>query len=305
MALPLVHHPGYDVALPPGHRFPMSKFALLRRHLVEAGHAAPSQFHAPPEPTDALLYRMHTADYVRAFCAGTLEARAMRRIGLPWSSQLVRRSRIAVAGTLRTVELALEHGLACNTAGGTHHAFADFGAGYCIFNDLACAAADVLDRGLVRQVLVVDLDVHQGDGTAALLADRPEAFTFSMHCRSNFPLRKQRSDRDVPLEPHMTDAAYLGVLQSQLEPLLSEVHPDVVLYDAGVDPHADDALGHLALTDAGLAERDRFVLEACARRGVPAACVIGGGYHVDRRLLAERHAILHITAADVYRRHLS
>ena len=297
MSLPLVFHPDYDVPLPNGHRFPMSKFALLHRYLLDTGLARPRQFHRPDDLDDGVLHRVHAPAYVRAFDTGTLDDRAMRRIGLPWSARLARRSRIAVAGTVRTVELAVAHGLACNTAGGTHHAFADVGTGFCIYNDLAVAAVAAVERSLARRVMIVDLDVHQGDGTAALLAGNPATFTFSMHCQSNFPLRKMVSDHDVALPDGLEDAAYLAYLRAHLESAMDRFDPDLVLYDAGVDPHREDRLGRLNLTDAGLAERDRYVIELCLRRGIPIACVIGGGYAADHRHLAERHAILHRTAS--------
>lgn len=300
MPLPLVFHPDYDAPLPPGHRFPMAKFVLLQRYLLEMGHAQPQQFHQPQPPTDALLQRAHDPHYIRAFTEGKLDAMAIRRIGLPWSQVLVRRTRIAVTGTLRTAELAIEHGLACNTAGGTHHAHRDFGSGFCIFNDLAVTAAEMLARHPYWKILIIDLDVHQGDGTAAIFQDEPRVFTFSMHCANNFPLRKATSDLDVALPVGMCDDSYLETLSEHLEPLLSRVQPNLVLYDAGVDPHMADRLGRLKLTDAGLAQRDRMVIEACVQRTIPTACVIGGGYDADHHRLAERHSILHRTASDIY-----
>ena len=299
-SLPLVYHPDYVTPLPEGHRFPMPKFGMIRDRLLVGG-VAPEAFHRPAPATREQLERVHTPAYVEAFIAGTLDHDAIRRIGLPWSEGLVTRTVTAAGGALRTAELALDSpgGIACNCAGGTHHAHADFGSGFCIFNDLAVAAADLLARGRVQQVLIVDLDVHQGDGTAAIFADDPRVFTFSMHCGKNFPARKVNGDRDVALPEGMQDAAYLAVLRKELPRLLDRVEPDLVLYDAGVDPHVDDKLGRLALTDAGLAARDRYVLETCRADGVPVACVIGGGYHDDLRVLAERHTILHRVAGEV------
>ncbi len=190
-------------------------------------------------------------------------------------------------------------GIACNTAGGTHHAHAGFGSGFCIFNDLAVTAADLLARDVVQQVLIVDLDVHQGDGTAAIFADQPRVFTFSMHCGKNFPARKVPSDLDVALPPGTGDAEYLRTLRETLPRLLDRVEPDLVLYDAGVDPHADDKLGHLRLTDEGLASRDRTVMQRCGEHGIPVACVIGGGYHDDHRVLAHRHSTVHRVATEI------
>ena len=277
----------------------MPKFGLLRDLLVADGVASADQFHEPIKATREQLERVHAPAYVEAFIRGTLDAAAVRRIGLPWSEGLVNRSITAVGGTIRTAELALQHGLACNLAGGTHHAHASFGSGFCIFNDLAVTAADLLARGLVQQVLVVDLDVHQGDGTAAIFADEPRVFTFSMHCDKNFPARKVPGDRDVPLPVGLDDDGYLRAVRAELPPLLERVEPDFVLYDAGVDPHIDDKLGRLSLTDDGLAARDRFVLETCRGDGVPVACVIGGGYLDDRARLARRHSIIHRVATEI------
>jgi len=295
--LPIVYHEDYVAPLPAGHRFPMPKFALLHEHLRETGLAADAQMYTPRMPTRDELLLVHTPGYLDAFVSGALDSTVERRIGLPWSEALARRTRIAVGGTIRTAELALEHGLACHTAGGTHHAFPDFGAGFCILNDLAVTARLLLERGDVDQLLIVDLDVHQGDGTAYIFRDEPAVFTFSMHGGRNFPLRKQQSDLDVPLDDGLGDNAYLDTLRRHLPGLLEHVEPDLVLYDAGVDPHHDDRLGKLALTDAGLLERDRYVFRQCRGHDVPVACVIGGGYSYDHRLLAERHATVH-RAAD-------
>ncbi|MEL7088230.1 MAG: histone deacetylase, partial [Planctomycetota bacterium] len=278
------------------------KFGILRDLLLDEGVADRTQFVEPAKATRVQLERVHDADYLDAFVSGKLDRDAERRIGLPWSAGLVNRTITAVGGTIRTTELALAHGLACNTAGGTHHAHRGFGSGFCIFNDLAVAAAEALHRGWVQQVLILDLDVHQGDGTAAIFADEPRVFTCSVHCEKNFPARKVPSDLDVPLAPGVGDDKYLRVLRDTLPGLLENIEPDMVLYDAGVDPHVDDKLGRLSLTDAGLFERDRYVLESCRADGIPTACVIGGGYHADHRTLASRHAILHRAATAVWNR---
>lgn len=298
-ALPLVYHPDHVAPLPPGHRFPMAKFGRLYDILVRDGVAAPGQFHCADPAMPELLALAHDPAYIESYLTGTIDPRAMRRIGFPWDARLVRRTCLALAGTLLTAELALEHGLACSTAGGTHHAYYDFGSGYCIFNDLAVAARSLVGRGLVRRVLIVDLDVHQGDGTASILHGDPTVFTFSMHCEANFPVRKQASDLDVGLPIGMEDDAYLAVLASHLPDLLTQVRPDLVIYDAGVDPHKDDLLGKLALTDAGLYRRDLYVLEKCVGWGVPVACVIGGGYSKDIDALARRHSLVHRAATEV------
>ncbi len=300
MSLPLVYHPDHVAPLPPGHRFPMGKFGRLYEVLVRDGVASPDQFHCAEPATAELVTLAHNPHYVDAYLRGTIDARAMRRIGFPWDPRLVRRTCTALAGTLLAAELALEHGLACSTAGGTHHAYYDFGSGYCIFNDLAVAARALLHQGRVQKVLIVDLDVHQGDGTASILQGDPAVFTFSMHCEANFPFRKQASDLDVGLPIGMEDDAYLRVLAQQLPDLLAEVRPDLVLYDAGVDPHKDDLLGKLALTDAGLYRRDHYVLSTCRGARIPVACVIGGGYSQDIDALARRHSLMHRAASEVF-----
>ena len=278
----------------------MGKFGRLYEVLVRDGVASPDQFHCAEPATAELVTLAHDPHYVDAYLRGTIDARAMRRIGFPWDSRLVRRTCTALAGTLLAAELALEHGLACSTAGGTHHAYYDFGSGYCIFNDLAVAARALLHQGRVQKVLIVDLDVHQGDGTASILQGDPAVFTFSMHCEANFPFRKQASDLDVGLPIGMEDDAYLQVLAQQLPDLLAEVRPDLVLYDAGVDPHKDDLLGKLALTDAGLYRRDHYVLSTCREARIPVACVIGGGYSQDIDALARRHSLMHRAASEVF-----
>ncbi|MBD2104175.1 histone deacetylase [Leptolyngbya sp. FACHB-261] len=300
MPLPIIYHTDYVAALPAGHRFPMTKFRLLYELLLADGVAQSNQFWQPERASQAWLEQVHAADYVQAFCEGSLDPKAQRRIGLPWSPALVQRTCIAVGGTVLTAQLALAHGLACNTAGGTHHAFPSYGSGFCIFNDLAVATRVLQALGLVQRVLIVDLDVHQGDGTAFIFQDDPTVFTFSMHCQVNFPGTKQQSSLDVPLPEGLEDDAYLQTLAAYLPDLLSEFKPDLVLYDAGVDPHIGDRLGKLALTDSGIFRRDMQVLSTCIGQGYPVASVIGGGYADDLRSLAYRHSLLHRAAAEVY-----
>jgi acetoin utilization deacetylase AcuC-like enzyme len=301
--LPIIHHPDYVAPLPPGHRFPMAKFALLYQQLLVDGIVRPSQIFTPTPPPREWLEWVHQPDYVDAYLNGTLDAKAQRRIGLPWTKELVNRTCMAVGGTILTAKLAMEYGLACNTVGGTHHAFPNFGSGFCIFNDLAIAARWVQQQKLAEKVLIVDLDVHQGDGTAVIFQDDPTVFTFSMHCEINFPGKKQRSDLDVALPEGMEDDDYLKTLGDYLPDLLCQFQPDLVLYDAGVDPHVGDRLGKLALTDTGLFRREMQVLSTCVGGGYPVACVIGGGYAEDMKALAYRHSLLHRVAGDVYRQY--
>lgn len=297
--LPVVYHPDYVAPLPPGHRFPMHKFRLLQELLLLDRVITPEDIYAPELPDLATIELVHSPEYVQDYWAGTLDPKAQRRIGLPWSAALAGRTRIAVGGTILTAKLALNHGIACNTAGGTHHAFPSYGSGFCIFNDLAIAARVLLQENLVKKILIIDLDVHQGDGTAVIFQDDPNVFTFSMHCGINFPSTKQKSDLDIALPEGMEDEAYLQTLANYLPDLLSAIKPDIVFYDAGVDTHHSDKLGKLCLTDTGIYRREMQVLSTCVQAGYPVACVIGGGYADDLKSLIYRHSLLHRAAREV------
>lgn len=299
MPLPLIYHDDYSPEFPPEHRFPMDKFRLLRDHLVESGLTCDEALIRPEICPRDILALAHDPAYIDRYLQGELSREDQRRLGLPWSEALARRTVRAVGGSLLTAELALRHGLACHLAGGTHHAHYDHPAGFCIFNDLAIISRYLLEAGRVQCVLIFDCDVHQGDGTARILQDTPEAVTVSLHCEQNFPARKADSDWDIALPRGMGDAAYLQVVEQALDYLLPLYQPDLVLYDAGVDVHKDDALGYLQLTDAGVAARDECVLRRCLARDIPVMGVIGGGYSKDRIALARRHGILHHSAARV------
>jgi acetoin utilization deacetylase AcuC-like enzyme len=299
MHLPLVYHDDYSPPFPAGHRFPMEKFRLLRDHLVDSGLTADAALQRPEICTPEVLALAHCPAYIERFLAGELTAQEQRRLGLPWSEALARRTVRAVGGSLLAAELALQHGIACHLAGGTHHAHFDHASGFCIFNDLAIVARYLLESGQVGRVLIFDCDVHQGDGTARILENVPDAVTVSLHCEKNFPARKARSDWDIGLPIGMGDADYLKVVNDSLGYLLALYQPDIVLYDAGVDVHQDDALGYLQLTDAGIAARDEAVLRHCLEREIPVVGLIGGGYDRDRAALARRHGILHHSARRV------
>ncbi|PAU54058.1 histone deacetylase family protein [Pseudomonas indica] len=301
MPLPLVYHDDYSPPFPAGHRFPMEKFRLLRDHLVDTALTRDEALLRPELCPVGILALAHDPVYIERYCSGALGREELRRLGLPWSPELARRTVRAVGGSLLAAEQALQHGLACHLAGGTHHAHYDHPAGFCIFNDLAVIARYLLESGQAGRVLIFDCDVHQGDGTARILADTPDAITVSLHCEQNFPARKADSDWDIGLPRGMGDADYLKVVDEALNYLLPLYQPDIVLYDAGVDVHRDDALGYLALTDAGLAARDRAVLDHCLGRDIPVVGVIGGGYDTDRAALARRHGILHHCADQVWR----
>jgi acetoin utilization deacetylase AcuC-like enzyme len=303
MDLPIIYHPDYVASLPEGHRFPMPKFGKLYEFILSHRVATPEQFHTPQIAPSEWIELVHTSDYVQAYYQGTLDPKAQRRIGLPWSSALVKRTCTAVGGTILTAQLALQRGLACNTAGGTHHAFPNYGSGFCIFNDLAIASRVIQKLELAQKIFILDLDVHQGDGTALIFQNDPSVFTFSMHCEVNFPSIKQKSDLDVPLPEGMEDDAYLQTLAHYLADLLHDFKPDLILYDAGVDPHAGDRLGKLSLTDTGLYRREMQVLNTCIAAGYPVASVIGGGYADDFDALIYRHSLLHRAASEVYRQY--
>lgn len=290
--LPLVTHPSYSFDFPSKHRFPMAKFGLLRDYLVEQGIATPANLIRPGEARVEVLEQAHCPQYLERFVSGAMSAAEIRRMGLPWSKALVKRTLISPNGTFLTAQLALKTGLACHLAGGTHHAHYDFASGYCILNDLAITAKCLLEQGKVNSVLIFDCDVHQGDGTATILANEPRAFTCSIHCEKNFPQRKAKSDLDVNVPKGASDDEYLNIVQTTLDDVLARVSPDLVIYDAGVDVYSEDPLGLLKVSLEGLRVRDRLVLETLRSAQIPVATVIGGGYDIDQRALARRHAIV-------------
>lgn len=286
-ALPLVHHPEYSVALTPGHRFPMDKYALLPGALAAAGQAVAAITPQPmPQPW---LEAVHDPDYVAAVLAAAVPPAIERRIGIAVTPAVARRSLLVAGGTHAAALHALAHGWAANGAGGSHHAGPAGGAGFCVTNDLAIAAHRLVAQGAVARILILDLDVHQGDGTALIMAGRPDIITLSIHAERNFPVRKARSHHDIGLPDGTGDADYLAILADALAQALQQWRPGLVLLQAGVDPHADDRLGRLALSDAGLAARDALVARTCRAAGVPLAVTLGGGYG-DPAIIAARHA---------------
>jgi len=282
------------------HTFPMQVFGHIHDRLLLRRIIAPEQIVQPCSlPTMEELLAVHTEDYVIGFLSGTLPAPTIRKIGFNETTSsrvLIKRTLWECAGTMLTARLALSHGLAVNTAGGTHHAFPSYGSGYCIINDLSVTAEALLRRGLVQRVMVVDLDVHQGDGTAARFEGRSDVFVFDMHSASNFPARKQSAHCSIGLPDGVGDKEYLATLAQYLPAALSSFQPDLVLFDAGVDTHKDDRLGRLSLTDEGLRERESMVLHFCLGEGVPVAGFVGGGYDQDLDVLADRHINLHEAA---------
>lgn len=297
MSFTLVHHPDYVAPLPRGSSFPMNKYGLLLLAFEEAG-AAPRRIAPDPMP-EHWIAAVHEPDYVSAVLAQAVPNEIERRIGFPVTERVARRSCLSTGGTYLAARIALVNGFAANGAGGSHHALPSTGAGYCVFNDLAVATHRLLEEGHARRIMIVDLDVHQGDGTAVCLAGRADAFTYSLHAERNFPVRKARSNLDVPAPDGLSDSGYLALLDETLAPAFADFAPDLLLYQAGVDPHQDDRLGRLSLTDAGLEARDAYVRDLCRDAGVPFASVLGGGYAPDtgRMELARRHARSVLTCA--------
>ncbi|GEP09941.1 histone deacetylase family protein [Methylobacterium gnaphalii] len=289
--VPILFHPAYEASLPEGHRFPMHKFGRLAEILVERG-LVPEGFERPEPASAELLSLAHDRSYVDAVLGQTLSPDVERTIGFRCDEGVVARSRASSGGTLAAARLALAHGLAGSAAGGSHHARRDGGRGFCVFNDVAIAALALKREGAVQRALVVDLDVHQGDGTAECLSGETDLFTLSIHAEQNYPNPKVPGDLDIGLPDDLGDAGYLAVLEAQLPPLIEAFAPDLVFYNAGVDPHRDDRLGRLCLSDEGLMARDRFVIEQARRRGIPLVTVIGGGYDTDVAALAARHALV-------------
>lgn len=291
----------YVIPLPVGHRFPIEKYSLLRDRVLADGIVRPENMHDPPRVARDDLLLAHSAEYVDAFTAGTLDALAMRRIGFPWSPHLVERAYRAVGGTVAAAAAALECGVAMNLAGGTHHAFADRGEGFCVFNDAVVAVRRLQRDGRIQRALIVDLDVHQGNGTNAICAGDPGITTFDMHGRRNFPFTKVPASFEIELEDGAGDDEYLSMLGDALPSALAAAGADLVVYLAGADPHAGDRLGRLCLTGDGLARRDEIVLELCRSIGVPVALTIAGGYghdirdtvtaHVRTAAIASRYAV--------------
>ena len=290
----------YTLDLPAGHRFPIAKYALIREQLLWQGIAAPADFYEPGLCAEDDILRVHTAEYWCKVRELQLSAAEVRRLGLPQSPQLVRRSLSSSAGTLQSAQRALTDGIGLNLAGGTHHAFADRGEGFCVLNDQAIAAAHLLAHRLAQQVLIVDLDVHQGDGTAAIFGAEPRVFTFSMHAGANYPLRKEQSDLDIALALGTGDAEYLAQLQAVLGPLVDRIKPDFIFYQAGVDVLATDKLGKLALTPAGCRQRDELVLGLCHARRLPVTVSMGGGYSERLADIVDAHCNTFRVAFDLW-----
>jgi len=285
--------------LPPGHRFPGTKYGLLRKALLEEKILREEQLIVSPLAETSALLRAHDPDYVKAMETGAIDARAMRRIGFPWSGQIVQRARATIGGAVAAARSALEDGLSGQLAGGTHHAHYDFGAGYCIYNDFACAALAMLAEQRTSRVAIIDLDVHQGDGNAAILSSHSNVFVLSIHGEKNFPFRKIPSDIDVNLPDDIEDGAYLEALKSALKEVW-DFDPELILYQSGVDPLSEDKLGRMNLTHDGLKKRDEIVLSECYRRDIPISMAIGGGYADPIEASVTAYANTYRIAKEIY-----
>ena len=296
MELPIVNHKDYFAKIGDDHRFPINKFGALADYLLK--EKVVNKFHIPYPCSDETIKRAHSENYIKQIKNKTKKKNAIKKIGFPLIDSVIQRSLIATGGTVLASKLAINYGLACNTAGGSHHANFDSGAGYCVFNDVAVASQYLLDRGLAGRILILDLDVHQGNGNSDIFKDNRNVFTFSMHSKSNYPLKKSLSDLDVELNDNMEDHDYVKILKYYLN-LLNEENFDFVFYIAGVDIHFNDRLGKLKISDDGIKKRDEIVTENFFSKGIPLCGVLGGGYNKDFSKLVELHSILHQSCAKL------
>ena len=294
------HSRQYVIPLPEHHQFPISKYARIRERLVTEGTLEDGNIFAPELASREEILLVHTADYYDRFIAGELSPREIRRLGLPYSEALVRRSRFSVAGTIHASRAALQDGVSANLGGGTHHSFRDHGEGFCVFNDIAVAITLLRTEGKIRRAAVIDCDVHQGNGTAAIFADEPEVFTLSLHGDRNYPLVKQQSTDDVALADGTEDEEYLYLLEQHAAPVFDRFRPDIVFYQAGVDPLRQDRLGRLSLSHEGLQRRDELIFKACRARSLPCVITLGGGYASDVEDTVAAHCNTIRVARDVF-----
>ena len=298
--IPILYNDAYDIIVPIGHRFNGTKFSKLANQLQKSDFYQRLDFHqsSPVRYQDVL--RTHEVDYVQRVVDRALSREEVRQINLPINTQLIKRSFLALNGTYTTALKALDEGVACHAAGGTHHAHYSKGLGFCVFNDLAFTALNLIEHGSAKKVLILDLDVHQGDGTIDICHDKNGIYTCSLHCEQNFPFQKRQGTRDVSLDSHLEDTAYLNKLHITLKEISKEFMPDIVLYDAGVDVFFGDQLGNLDLTLEGIFKRDCNVLEHFKSRKIPVATVIGGGYSPCGSDIAKRHLSIFRAANDVF-----
>lgn len=298
--LSIAYHPIYQLPLPEGHRFPMEKYDLLPKQLLHEGTCSQADFFRPTAIDHQSIEQVHCPDYLQRLTKLQLDRKEVRKIGFPLSQQLINREIIIAGGTVEGAKRALKTGIAMNIAGGTHHAFSNRGEAFCLLNDQAIAAQYLLDHQLAKKILIVDLDVHQGNGTAEIFKDNAAVFTFSMHGAKNYPFQKEASDLDLPLADGMEDEAYLQLLKSTFPQLLDQVQPDFVFYLCGVDVVATDKLGRLGMSVAGCKARDAYVLSTLKEREIPLQCSMGGGYSKDIKIILDAHANTFRIAQELY-----
>jgi len=288
--LKIAYHPIYKHPLPEGHRFPMLKYELLPQQLIHEGTCTEANFFEPEIPNDKYIVAVHDPEYFYDLLNIMISPKMARKIGFPLSEELVERERIIADGTIKGCEYALKNGIAMNIAGGTHHAYSDHGEAFCMLNDQAIGARYLLNKGLAKKILIVDLDVHQGNGTAEIFQNDESVFTFSMHGASNYPFKKEESDLDIALPKGTNDETYLSILKKELPQLIENIQPDFIFYLCGVDILDSDKLGTLGLTLEGCKKRDEFVLSTCHRLKIPVQCSMGGGYTPDIKIIVNAHA---------------
>ena len=298
--LKIAYHPIYRHHLPDGHRFPMLKYDLLPKQLLYEGSCETDNFFEPGLPDHNHILNVHTQQYLDNLLELTLDPRAARKIGFPLSKELVERELIITQGTMLGCEFSLKHGISMNIAGGTHHAYTDHGEAFCLLNDQAVGARYLQNKKLVKKILIVDLDVHQGNGTAEIFQNDPSVFTFSMHGKNNYPFKKETSDLDIALDDKTGDETYLSLLKTTLPKLIAQEKPDFIFYLSGVDIVDSDKLGKLSLSLDGCKKRDEIVLETCHKLQIPVQCSMGGGYSPDIKVIVEAHANTYRLAQEIY-----
>ncbi len=296
MQLPIINHPDYVAKINDDNKFPIKKFGALADHLLK--EKVVNKFYIPKECSIETMRTSHSLEYINQIKNKTLDIKLQKKIGFPINDSVVRRSFVATGGTVLASKLALDSKLACNTAGGSHHATFNFGAGYCVFNDVAVAANYLKKKGYAKNILILDLDVHQGNGNSEIFKDDKDVLTFSMHCASNYPAKKSKSDIDIELAENMEDEEYLNILYKNLK-MLNQNNYDFVFYVAGVDIHFEDRLGKLKISDEGVNKRDQIVIESFNRRNIPLCGVLGGGYNKSFEKLIALHSMLHKNCAEI------
>lgn len=298
--LKIAFHPDYVLKLPEGHRFPMEKYELLPKQLLHEGIVEHEAFFEPKYPEEKYILNVHTPFYLDNLQKLNLDRKAILKMGFPLTEALVKREMLMVGGTIESAKYALQTGIGLNIAGGTHHAYPGHAEGFCLLNDHAIAARYLQSKGLAEKILIIDLDVHQGNGTAKIFENDLNVFTFSMHAANNYPFKKEKSDLDIALKDHTKDEQYLQTLKNYLPQLLNHYHPDFIFYQSGVDILASDRLGRLNCSLEGIKERDRFVFQLCKKRKIPVQCSMGGGYSTEIKDILNAHANTFRVASELY-----